>query len=155
MFCTFFLANSVRLRTPCWNLSILPPNLASSPLLFVIFYFSTRPPSLGGSVPQGEAGPGLCRLPCQRRGTPPYSEHPVRTRCPGDKQRTAITARNHAGRTAQRSRQVCREAGLQAGALGPPWGCGGEGGGGFRMGTHAHPRLIHVSVGQNHYNSVR
>ena len=46
-------------------------------------------------MPQGEAGPGLCRLPCQRRGTPPYSEHPVRTRCPGDEQRTAITARNH------------------------------------------------------------
>lgn len=39
MFCTFFLAKSVRLRTPCWNLSILPPILGSSPLLLVIFYF--------------------------------------------------------------------------------------------------------------------
>lgn len=50
MFCTFFLAKSVRLRTPCWNLSILPPILGSSPLLLVIFYFSRSVSSLHFSV---------------------------------------------------------------------------------------------------------
>jgi hypothetical protein len=44
------LAKSVRLRTPCWNLSILPPILGSSPLLFVIFYFSRCVSSLHCSV---------------------------------------------------------------------------------------------------------
>ena len=34
-------------------------------------------------------------------------------------------------------------------------GMGREVGGGFRMGTHVHPWLIHVSVWQNHYNIVK
>lgn len=50
MFCTFFLARSVRFRTPCWNLCILPPALGSSPLLFVILYFSRRVSSLHHNV---------------------------------------------------------------------------------------------------------
>ena len=34
-------------------------------------------------------------------------------------------------------------------------GMGREVGGRFRMGTHVHPWLIHVSVRQNHHNVVK
>ena len=43
-----------------------------------------------------------------------------------------------------------RSRALQAVRWDHPGGWGGEGGGGFRMGTHAHLWLIHVSVRQNH-----
>ena len=34
-------------------------------------------------------------------------------------------------------------------------GMGREVGGGFRMGTHIHPWLIHINVWQNQYNIVK
>ena len=34
-------------------------------------------------------------------------------------------------------------------------GMGREVGGGFRMGTHVHPWLIHVNMRQNHHKSVK
>jgi len=34
-------------------------------------------------------------------------------------------------------------------------GMGREVGGGFRMGTHGYPWLIHVDVWQNHHNIVK
>ena len=37
----------------------------------------------------------------------------------------------------------------------PKDGMGREVGGGFRMGIHVHPWLIHVIVWQNHYNIVK